>query len=105
MLACSVAVVPATAWEGVRRSDLQDQALGGAHHLDRAAAMGGDDGVDLVVGAGPVVVKEDEFAGARGHSQSDGVLDRGVAEVADAESSAAMCWASCTATSTRRPGP
>ena len=45
--------------------------------------MGRQQGVDLVVGAGRVVVEEDEGAGAGRLGQADGVLHRRVPEVAD----------------------
>src|SRR5580658_10215736 len=57
----------------------EDEALRGSADLDRGPGEGGHDGVDLVVGAGRVVVVQEHPADAGRLPETDGVAAGGVA--------------------------
>ena len=86
----------ANAW-----AEVEGHALGGGRDGDGGVGEAGDDGVELVVGAGGVVVEEQDRPGAGQLGQAHGVVGGRVAPGrAAAGSSAAVCWASWTSRST-----
>src|ERR1700682_4773791 len=69
---------PTTTASSGASAKVDDGALSGGLDLEGAAAMAGDDRLDLVVGPCRVVMKEQESLGSRLLRETDRVLDRGV---------------------------
>src|SRR5713101_362148 len=64
--------ITASSWPSAK---IDDAALCGGFDLDRVAAMGRDDRIDLVIGPCRIVVKQQQPLGAGRFGEADGVLD------------------------------
>src|SRR6202030_4690420 len=69
---------PTTTASSRASAKVDDGALSGGLDLEGAAAMAGDDRIDLVVGPCRIVMKEQESLGSRLLGETDRVLDCGV---------------------------